>query len=331
MMDEERIAILLATYNGAKYISSQIESVLDQTYKKIDLFISDDGSTDGTMDIIKKYEIEYNQICVIPNDNPGKGAALNFGFLMQEVNRLYNYKYVMFCDQDDIWNTNKVQLSLSAIIKLEEGSSPKNPILVHTDFQYVDRELQPLVTNVNVARKLSKLEHKIKVIANDNYIFGCTIIINQSLLKLSLPVPQTAENHDYWIALHAATFGTISYLDTKTMNYRQHEKNVTGGIAYSTFSSRIKRVFKMRIYIFQKNRRLLQFETFFIKVNKSLPPKSKKLFQDYLLLSLKGGFISMFLIMIKGFKMRGIGQTIFYYLSLFLDRHVKLTDFKTTR
>lgn len=322
MKSEDCVAILLASYNGANYISDQIESILAQTHSDFHLFIQDDGSSDGTAEIVARYAAISERITQIKNVNPGMGPAINFGGLMEWVKKVDRYKYIMFSDQDDIWNNNKVQLSLQAIIEQERTHTNHEPILVHTDFQYVDAQLNPIFSKSNVAKKISNHRNKILLLANDNYIFGCTIIINKSLLTLSVPISPHAENHDYWIALHAATFGTIFFADFKTMCYRQHHNNVTGGIAYSSFWRRLKRLTNLKIYIKQKNVRLAQFEAFIRKNDSILSTRPKRLFLDYILFSKKGGAKAVLFMIKHGFSLRGVPQTMLYYVSLFVDKGV---------
>ncbi|RZL68825.1 MAG: hypothetical protein EOO93_03270 [Pedobacter sp.] len=245
---------------------------------------------------------------------------------MSEISILGEHNYFMFCDQDDVWHSNKILLSLESILEHEKQQGSDHPILVHTDFQYVDSELNVLDVKVNVAKRLSQIDDKLKIIANDNYIFGCTMIINKPLLELSLPIPREAENHDYWIALHAAAFGKIGYLHMKTMLYRQHGNNVTGGLAYSTMLARIKRLVNFSIYITHKNRRLIQFNAFLQKERTKFSSDVYDILKQYMQNSLRGGLSAVFFMYRSGFRMRGISQTIVYYISIVLDKEVDLSN-----
>jgi len=246
------------------------------------------------------------------------GAKLNFGALMFEISR-HPYEYIMFSDQDDVWSNNKVENSLASI-QMEYANCKENtPLLIHTDFQYADVSLNPLNVRSNVAIKLSTVHNKLALIANDNYIFGCTMIINKALLLRSIPVSVDADNHDYWIALHAAAFGRITYLDQKTMVYRQHHNNVSGGVKYSSFRNRLARLTDFSSYIIGKNKRREQFRAFFNKEVDCISIDQKLVLKRYLYYSDKGGFRAVIFMISHGFKLRGPLQTLMYYMSLLLD------------
>ena len=124
----EKVDILLATYNGEKYIREQIDSILNQTYKEFRLLISDDGSTDGTRDILNEYKAKDDRIEIFMQEE-NLGVVKNFEFLLKKVEA----KYYMFSDQDDIWKDEKIEKSLK---KIEEGFD-----LVYSDLEVVDENL----------------------------------------------------------------------------------------------------------------------------------------------------------------------------------------------
>lgn len=320
-MDNECVAILLAAYNGEKYIAQQIDSIIAQSYEFWHLWIRADSSSDETERIISDYAERDSRIHILKNDGLRLGARLNFGALMLEVATHHDYNYIMFSDQDDVWNIDKVELSLSGIKQLTIDKGGQLPLLLHTDFQYTDEKLKPFSVNENVAAKLSLASNKLALIANDNYIFGCTMIMNQRLLKLSTPVPAEAENHDFWIALHAAAFGHIAYINKKTMSYRQHGNNVSGGLEYSSFSNRIKRVLNFDTYIKDKKKRTEQFRAFFFRQKSQFTIEQQGILKKYLYHSGKGGIRAVIFMINNGFKLRGPLQSLVYYISLILDRN----------
>ena len=139
------IDILMATYNGGKYISEQINSILNQTYKEWTLYIRDDGSKDNTVDIIDDYCKKYpGKIIRIKDDKLGLGAKLNFSELM----KYSKSNYCMFADQDDVWLNTKIEDTMNKMIEAENIHGKETPILVHTDLKVVDGNLNIILVLV---------------------------------------------------------------------------------------------------------------------------------------------------------------------------------------
>ena len=127
MTSESSVAIVMATYNGEKYLKNQIESILKQTYLNWTLYIGDDGSTDSTKTIIDYYAINYTNIVKVDTGTQNLGAKRRFMTLLESVQA----DYYMFSDQDDVWLENKIEISLNKI-KSEETANPNRPVVVHT-------------------------------------------------------------------------------------------------------------------------------------------------------------------------------------------------------
>ena len=134
-----KIAILLATYNGARFIREQIDSIKDQTYKDWDLYVRDDGSTDNTVSIIQEYENMNPNIHLFEDEEKHIGAKNSFMKLLSAIDS----DYYMFCDQDDIWLPTKIEHSVDLLEKTEK-KYPNKPIIVHTDVTVVDGNLNVL-------------------------------------------------------------------------------------------------------------------------------------------------------------------------------------------
>lgn len=216
----EKVNILLATYNGEKYIREQIDSILNQTYKEFRLLISDDGSTDGTREILNEYKSKDNRIEVFMQEK-NLGVVKNFEFLLGKVEA----EFYMFSDQDDIWKESKIEKSLN---KIEEGFD-----LVYSDLEVVDENL-----NVTYSSywKLKGIYNKVKKYNNfdalylNNFITGCTIISKKELINSFMPLPNTSKFvlHDYWISLIISQEGKIAYIEEPLIKYRQHKNNKVG-------------------------------------------------------------------------------------------------------
>ena len=125
------IYILLATYNGEKYFSEQIESLLSQTYQDWKLWIHDDGSKDNTVKIIKDYANKYpEKIVFLDDDISCGGAKENFTYVLNNIDK--NFDYIMFCDQDDLWLPNRIELFLNEV-KIQEKNNPNLPLVSFSD------------------------------------------------------------------------------------------------------------------------------------------------------------------------------------------------------
>jgi len=236
----DSIAILLATYNGEKYLHRQLDSLLNQTYTDWHLYVRDDRSKDNTMSVLNTYLNNYpHKITIVENREGNGGSIANFNALLQVAK---DASYVMFCDQDDEWEKDKIEISLLKMQKLEKQFGKDCPLMVFTNFQYVDEQM-------NVIE--SKKNFRINRIANfgfpqlfaQNPVYGCTTISNRALVTRVGFIPQQSENHDHWIALVASAFGKLYYLDKKTVRYRQHANNVSGNFDNNSFQKRFRRIF----------------------------------------------------------------------------------------
>lgn len=214
------VDILLATYNGEKYIKQQLDSILNQTYSNIRILINDDASTDGTIDILKEYEEKDSRIQVQYNDK-NLGFIKNFENLLNRVES----NYYMLSDQDDYWMPEKVEKSLKKIID-------ENADLVFTDLEAVDDNLQTITPSVvqYMGFKKNIDKHKdYKLIFLRNCITGCTIISRKELISKIIPIPEKKPMvHDWWMGLMIIQSGKISFLDEPTIKYRQHGDNQLG-------------------------------------------------------------------------------------------------------
>lgn len=244
-MNETRIDILLAAYNGEQFLKEQIDSILNQTYKDWRLLIRDDGSTDGTIQIIKSYAAKYPDKIRLVEDNLGNlGVGQNFGRLLE----LCQAEYIMFCDQDDVWLPGKLEKTFSKM-KETEKLYPDTPILVFSDLKIVDENLKVIADSLHSYHKIDPIkESLLKNLIFHSFVTGSTIMMNKKLRDISIPIPQFSRMHDWWVALNAANSGKIFYIHAATVLYRQHPKNVVGSkktaMTPSVFILKLKRFFR---------------------------------------------------------------------------------------
>lgn len=232
-MKNDRVDILLATFNGFSFIASQLDSILSQSYKDIHLIIRDDLSSDSTRKILEAYANRFpGMITLLPSDIR-LGAKGNFSCLMEHVTA----DYIMFADQDDVWKEDKVGQTLERMKALEQHYSRETPLLVHTDLKVVDRDLNVLGQSFWRYCGINPLKGQtLNRLLMQNVVTGCTMMVNRPLLELGYPIPEGAVMHDWWLALVAAAFGKIEMFPKATMLYRQHARNTVGARKFLSFS-----------------------------------------------------------------------------------------------
>ena len=222
-MENKTIDVLMATYNGEKYVAEQIESILNQTYSAIRLLISDDASTDGTRQILQDYAEKDKRIQLFFQEN-NLGYIGNFEFLLTKVEN----EVFMLCDQDDVWKEDKIQ-------KTYEKCQIEHADLVFTDLEVVDEHLKTIYPSFNdymlLTRKIKKYSSDYRMQYLYNCVTGCTLLSKKKYIPDMLPLPKESKYvvHDLWIALTVMLKGgKVAYLDEKTIYYRQHGNNQIG-------------------------------------------------------------------------------------------------------
>lgn len=221
----EKIDILLATYNGEKYLKEQLDSILAQTYSNFRLLISDDKSSDTTIDLLQEYAKKDERIILFLQEK-NLGSTKNFEFLLSKVIS----PYYMFSDQDDIWLDTKVEKTYQKLIE-------ENADLVFTDLEVINDKGEKIASSFNQLKKLDrkiKRYHDFRLEYLYNVITGCTMLSKSMYIQEILPLPENKDIlHDYWIGLLLSLSGKICYLEEATIRYRQHEKNQVGASRYT--------------------------------------------------------------------------------------------------
>ncbi|MEG2149860.1 MAG: glycosyltransferase family 2 protein [Bacteroidaceae bacterium] len=210
------IDILMATYNGEKYIENQLLSLLMQTHEKWRLLIHDDGSTDKTVAIIKKFQELDSRIELVEDNICYHDPAYNFLHLLQYSKA----DFLMFCDQDDIWLERKLEIMLDAIRK-EDNTKPQ--AVYSNSFVYDESE-----NRIEGFATLTYPKNLNQLLFMNGGIQGCAIIFNRMLKNICIDIPKNVCMHDHFISLAAVTFGKFTYLDQRLMLYRRHSGTVTG-------------------------------------------------------------------------------------------------------
>ena len=251
-------SILMATYNGEKYLREQIDSILKQTEQNWILYIRDDGSTDKTPEIIDEYAMNYPGMIIPVRDRLGGLRSIrNFMTILQYAQS----NYYMFCDQDDIWMPDKVEKTLRAMKAAESeamhgavnGAKEKPfrcsvPVCVHTDLEVVDGEGKQIHPSFVEKLGLDAAGATFASLIYSNVVTGCTVMINQAMKELLHDVPESCMMHDQWIGLLAEGCGKRVYLPETTIRYRQHGDNVMGAKG-RTFVDKLGKILNIGGYL----------------------------------------------------------------------------------
>ena len=308
------VDILLATYNGAEYLCEQIDSILSQSFTDWRLIVSDDGSTDDTLRILNDYINKYpTKIRLVNEGEKVKSAKINFWSLL----KYSDSEYIMFCDQDDVWLKHKIANTLETM-KNAESKFGNIPMLVHTDLKVINQEGQ-LINNSLYHMQLVDPHgfNNFKQLLTQNAVTGCTIMINNFLKDLLIPIDGNVIMHDWWIALHAAYYGQIIYLEEADILYRQHQSNSVGAKSVDSMRYLVKKIINYDELHSNISATYKQAESFFKGIsNRELVNESScSLVKKYSVLNEKPKLIRVFYIVRYGFwkqkLRRKIGQFLF--------------------
>lgn len=220
-MDKKtRTAVLLCSYNGSQYIRQQIDSIINQTETEWTVFVSDDGSTDGTLDILKYYQEKLGRERFVIIDGPGKGFAWNFISLLEKCGDAFDY--YAFSDQDDEWMPDKLSRSISVL----SGYKHNVPSVYCGRTSLVDENGHHLGESPLFSKPPSFKNALIQSIAGGN-----TMILNRAGRNIinKTPIDVRITSHDWWIYIVITAIGGNIFYDTKpSINYRQHTNNIVG-------------------------------------------------------------------------------------------------------
>ncbi|MBP6430647.1 MAG: glycosyltransferase [Ferruginibacter sp.] len=210
------VSIILCTYNGEKYVSQQLDSLVKQTYTNIEIIVVDDCSTDNTFTILNDYKKQYSLITLIENDsnigyikNFEKGMSVAKGF------------YLSPCDQDDMWDLQKIEKMVAEINEYP---------LIYCNSTLTNETLMPLTTMAH--KKNLATYNNCLVFATDNCIAGHATLLTKDLFTKAYPFPENIP-HDWWLAFVASIHKGVKYIDEPLVLYRNHSTNVIGAITTS--------------------------------------------------------------------------------------------------
>lgn len=219
------VSIALTTYNGAKYLREQLDSILLQTIQDFEVVICDDRSCDSTWCILEEYARKDSRFKIYRNEK-------NLGFLrnFEQAISLCTGDYIALCDQDDIWLNNHVQILLEHISDYTLCGA--NALLVDGD----NKDLNiTLLDTLGVDYLPQNQEDFEFFLFHSNVFQGAALLFKKELISRALPFPENVEFHDHWLALVACSMDGVNYVNVPVLRYRQHGMNVTDNKKFSLF------------------------------------------------------------------------------------------------
>jgi len=215
-----RVVVILSTYNGEKYLKELLDSLIAQVGVDLYLLIRDDGSSDSTVEILNEYSSLYKKTDLLLEDNIG--CANSYMRLLRLASSLdFEYDYLAYCDQDDVWDPDKLQVAANNL----KQSKSDLPCMYFSNVQLVDQNLNKIKSHA-IEYLFTFGESLLR-----NPATGCTVVINRALLnKLVSYYPTMVDMHDSWTyRVCLAVGGSIFFDDKSHIKYRQHDLNVRGG------------------------------------------------------------------------------------------------------
>jgi glycosyltransferase involved in cell wall biosynthesis len=237
-----RVSVVMATYNGARYVEAQLVSILTQDRPPDELIVADDGSTDGTTELVagvlSRLALPALEVVVLP---PGERLGVSGNF--ERGIRAATGAVIALSDQDDVWHPDRLSAALAAL----EPSA----LLQHADAVIVGEDGRPLGFRLFEAIAVGDAE-RAAVAGGDafglylrrNLATGAATLFRRELSDLALPIA-SGWVHDEWLAIIAAAYGRIQIFDRPVLDYRQHGQNQIG-VARRTLGHRLRRMLAPR-------------------------------------------------------------------------------------
>ena len=238
-MTSEMVTVLMSTYNGGAFLQQQLNSLYAQTYPNVKILVRDDGSSDTTRELLTA-ECLTGAIEQL-EDHHNLGATGSFFALLRHAAQTKT-AYVAFCDQDDVWQANKIEQAVSMLAAMSD-----RPALYCSRLEIVDEQLHPL--NLSVSPRKIGFGNALV----ENIAVGCTMVLNRKAIELlcQQELPNTVYVHDWWCYLVISCFGEIIFDDHALIKYRQHGGNAIGAATnyVGVLKRKFARLFNNRLWI----------------------------------------------------------------------------------
>ena len=260
-MENKKIDILMATYNGEKYLAEQLDSIINQTYHNWNLLIRDDNSTDRTLEIIQDYQKKDNRIKLLKDNKGNLGIVKNF----EELLKNSESEFIMFSDQDDIWVENKLDMYLKMIEKIKNKG-----FMIHSDAILFDKNKSNILKDTFISKKA--INKGLENVFFNYFVQGATILISKEIKNFILPFPKEVYLHDRYIHLISELFFERIFVNKALIYYRQHGDNQIGA------KNTIRELLSKR-YFDERDRQLIK--VIYNKYGSLLTEDKKKLIEEY--------------------------------------------------
>jgi len=249
-VEDELVSVVMATFNGEKYIREQLDSILNQDYRHLEVIVVDDASSDSTVSILEEYNQRDKRVSYTRAEK-NTGASASFELAL----RLAKGDFIAFSDQDDIFDIRKISVMVAAL-----KANPNRDMVV-TDLSLVDAGAEIIAYSMWQHQRLRVKDGKpFKQLLYMNFVTGCAMMIRRRLLKIALPFPADCMVHDWWLAVVSCSGrgGGLALVKQPLTLYRQHSANSIGSHQVS-FQTSLERVTNLesRIQWYQMNRKRL--------------------------------------------------------------------------
>ena len=261
MIENKKIDILMATYNGEKYLGEQLDSIINQTYHNWNLLIRDDNSTDKTLEIIQNYHKKDKRIKILKDNKGNLGIVRNF----EELLKSSESEFIMFSDQDDIWVENKLDMYLKMIEKIKNKG-----FMIHSDAILFDKNKSNILKDTFISKKA--INRGLENVFFNYFVQGATILISKEIKNFILPFPKEVYLHDRYIHLISELFFERIFVNKALIYYRQHRDNQIGA------KNTIRELLSKR-YFDERDRQLIKI--IYNKYGSLLTEDKKKLIEEY--------------------------------------------------
>jgi len=261
MIENKKIDILMATYNGEKYLVEQLDSIINQTYRNWNLLIRDDNSTDKTLEIIQNYHKKDKRIKILKDNKGNLGIVQNF----EELLKSSESEFIMFSDQDDIWVKNKLDMYLKMIEKIKNKG-----FMIHSDAILFDKNKSNILKDTFISKKA--INRGLENVFFNYFVQGATILISKEIKNFILPFPKEVYLHDRYIHLISELFFERIFINKALIYYRQHGDNQIGA------KNTIRELLSKR-YFDERDRQLIKI--IYNKYGSLLTEDKKKLIEEY--------------------------------------------------
>lgn len=221
-----KTAVLLAAYNGMSYLEPLLASLRGQTVSDFSVLTQDDGSTDGTKELLSALAAKDGQFASGCEQGLLLGAAGNFISLLRQTDA----DFALLCDQDDIWRNDKIAILRRVMNDAVSKYGASCPLLIHSDSAVIDKTGKIIFESLFRRQGWDPAAVELRRLLVQNNVTGCTMMINRPLIDLAAAYadPRTVYFHDWFIALTAAAFGHIVFVPLPLVMYRQHGDNLIG-------------------------------------------------------------------------------------------------------